>query len=155
MKEVTTIEKTALPALIGLEGIAELYRVKPNTVYSWRRRGRFGEEPDAEVSGKAIYYADRFRNPDDPTDIDLGERPALPPLMGIKDVAEAFGVGVNAVEKWGLRTRDTQAPETATPPPPRLVISYTPIWLPDDWRPFAEATGRPYNPPTPPRQRSK
>lgn len=140
-----TIETQALPALIGLEGIITLYGRKPNTVYGWKGRGRFGE-PDAVVSGKPIWYADRFRNPADPKDIDLGERPALPPLMGTADVAKAFGVTVDAVDQWFKRTRDAHD-TTPTPPDPRLTISYTPIWLPDDWRPFAEATNREYNPP--------
>jgi hypothetical protein len=143
---VITIENVQLPALIGLEGIAEFYRVPRNTVYTWKRRGRFGP-PDREVSGKGIWYADRFRNPDDPKDIDLGERPALPPIMGIADVAGAFGVTVHAVENWHKRTRDADEASTPAPPAPRLTISYAPMWLPEDWRPFAEATGRPYNPP--------
>jgi hypothetical protein len=144
---VITIESTQLPALIGLEGITSLYGSKPNTVYAWKRRGRFGP-PDAEVSGKALWYADRFRDPDDPKDIDLGERPALPPLMGIADVAVAFDVTVHAVEQWHKRTRDADD-ATPSPPAPRLTISYAPIWLPEDWQPFADATGKPYNPPAP------
>ena len=99
------------------------------------------------MSGKAIWYGDRFRNPADPTDIDLGERPALPPIMGIADVARAFGVTVDAVENWHKRTRDADEASTPAPPLPRLKISYAPMWLPQDWEPFAEATGRPYNPP--------
>ncbi|MBT2226232.1 hypothetical protein [Nonomuraea sp. NEAU-A123] len=141
-----TIESMQLPALIGLEGIASLYQRKPNTIYAWKRRGKFGK-PDLEVSGKSVWYADRFRNPEDPTDIDLGERPALPPILGIADVATAFDVTVHAVEAWHKRTRDADEASTPAPPPPRLTISYAPMWLPEDWRPFAEATGRPYNPP--------
>ncbi|KAA9379591.1 hypothetical protein F5972_08010 [Microbispora cellulosiformans] len=138
-------EDTQQPALIGLDGIAEFYRKPPNTIYSWKRRGKFGP-PDAEVAGKAIWYRDRFRDPGDDRNIDLGERPPLPRLMGIADVAKAFAVKVGAVEKWSLRTRDS-GDTTPRPPEPRWVISYTPIWLPEDWRPFAEATHRPYDPP--------
>jgi hypothetical protein len=160
----------AIPDLVGLEWIAAFYKVSPNTVYSWKSRGEKLGTPDLSVPTTAaaakgggsrrsttdIWYADRFRDPANSNDIDLGERPPLPQLLGIAQVAEAFGVTKKALEKWSERTRDTDDPAATLPPPPepRLKISRTPLWLPEDWRSWAEATHRPYNPP-PPSERTK
>lgn len=141
----------AVPAIVGLDGLIELYGVKRNTIYSQHRRGKFGT-PDGVVSGTPLWWADRFSG----AEMDRGERPPLPVLLGPVEVAAAFGVQRSTIHVWRVRKlerkkarEDTAETPVDEMPEPALVISYTPIWLPDQWKPFAKATGRPYNPPKP------
>lgn len=114
-----------------------------NTFYSWRSRGWFGE-PDITLSGTDMWYRDRFRDPANPRDVDHGPRPALPVLLGRAEVAEAFEVkAYPTVDSWRRRYRD----KAVGLPEPVMTVSRTDIYTPEQWIPFAAATGRPYNPP--------
>lgn len=140
--EQEKIGQENLPDIIGLDGLITKFGVSQNTIYSRHRRGAYGT-PDKVVSGTPIWWADRFAG----LEIDLGPRPPLPVLLGPLEVAEAFDVKRTTIAIWQRRTRDRDVKT----PEPALVISHTPIWLPEQWLPFAKATGRPYNPPKPPK----
>lgn len=140
-----------IPELVGVDGIAKLFGVPPNTAYSWAARGQLGKA-DAKLSRRSMWRADRF--PDDPDrnqldKIDKGFRPPLPVvLLGPAELAEAFDVQMRTVEAWRRRARDLPADDPMRPPLPRFVISLTPIWVGADWRPYATARGKPFNLPT-------
>lgn len=131
-----------LPALVGVDGVARLYAVSPNTAYSWSARGQLGT-PDLRVSNRALWYADRF--PPEPDarrldQIDRGPRPFYPAvLMGPRELSAAFGVQPRTIEQWRRRARDAQAQGDEMPPEPLMVVSLTPIWTAAGWQPYAAA----------------
>lgn len=144
-------EHAQLPALIGIDGIADLYGVPINTAYSWIPRGQLGKA-DVKVSRRLLWHADRFPEEPDPTRLDLidkGPRPPFPVvLMSLADIAAAFNVQRATVEAWRRLARDLPASDPTRPPDPVLIVSTVPIWRADDWRGFALEKGKRYRPPT-------
>lgn len=145
------LETDEIPALLGIDGVATLYGVPPGTAYSWSARGQIGK-PDAVVSRRALWRRDRF--PDEPsaTRLDLIDQTARPPLpvvlLGPAGVAEAFHVQPRTIEAWRRRARDLPATSPERPPAPLMVVALTPIWAAAQWRPYADAKGKRYAPPT-------
>lgn len=140
-----------IPNLIGIDGIAELFQVPRNTAYSWAARGRLGKA-DAKLSTRAMWHADRFPEHPDPTRLDLIDKGRRPPisvvLLGQMELAEAFRVQLATIEAWRRRARDLPAGDPLKTPDPRFEISVTPIWVAEDWKPYAVARRRWYDPPT-------
>lgn len=144
------LNPVAVPRLIGVDGIAKLFNVPPNTAYSWAARGQLGKA-DAKLSRRSLWLADRFPDPD-PTRLDLIDKGARPPLpvvlLGPAELATAFHVQMRTIEAWRRRARDLPADDPMRPPAPLFVVSLTPIWVGADWKPYASARGKSFDLPT-------
>lgn len=140
-----------IPALVGVDKIAKLFRVSPNTAYSWAARGQLGTA-DAKLSSRSLWLLDRFPDAPDPKRLDLvdkGPRPPLPVVLaGPAELAAAFNVQARTIEAWRRRARDLPAGDPLRPPEPLLIVSLTPVWVAADWRPYAAARGKPFDLPT-------
>lgn len=122
--------------LAGVDDVIAKWGIARSKAYADKRRLKWGP-PDWTVTGIGVWLADRFG--DEPGDVDLTriDRDALPPLLGIHEVATCFDVTVRTVET--MRTRGRQDVKT---PDPYAVIGRTPVWWPPTWEEFARLTGR-------------
>lgn len=140
-----------IPTLLGVDRIARLFDVPPNTAYSWAARGQLGTA-DVKLSRRSMWLADRFPPDPDPARLDLIDKGARPPfpvvLLGPAEVAAAFNVQLRTVEAWRRRARDLPADDPMRPPAPLFVVSLTPIWVGADWRPYAAARRKSFDLPS-------
>lgn len=142
-----------VPELIGVDAVIRMYGVRPNTAYSWASRGKIGR-PDAKVSKRALWLKSRFPKPRIGMEhaellakIDHGRRPLLTVvLVGPMEVAAAFEVQTKTVEAWRRNARGLRPYDPMSTPEPLVVVSQTPIWVAEDWEPYAERRRIAYTP---------
>lgn len=118
---------------IGTPEIAKIRGVAVGTVTSWRNRGTLAP-PDQVVSGVAVWRRAAIEDPD-------GEHEPLPRLVSLQEVARMFGVDLKTVNMWRYRDR-TGMWKNIRLPVPVGNVGNRPLWLPAQWIPFAEQTGR-------------
>lgn len=123
----------ALPELVTLPEIAEMIGEPLGTLHSWRGRDDYSKLPpeDGTVSGVPVWLKARWTRPDDPL-------PALPYVVGVKEVAAMFGTKPGTVRAWrarGIGTPPHQATVGATDKALR-------VWTIPPWEEFAARTKR-------------
>lgn len=139
MATITTDIDTATVQLVGPTEVAAKWGVDRDMAYSAKRRLKWGP-PDWIASGAHVWLADRFG--DKPREVDLTpiDRDALPPLLGLEELAICFGVAYSTMANMRKRLR-----QDVKPPQPYTLIGGKPVWWAPAWTDYVRITGRKFD----------